>query len=74
MEKTNALAKSLAIWSWPSKRSRTESSSGLDGRMCPIGRHEPRLQTMNESEVKLGGDNHCIMKFYRVEQKKESKD
>ena len=27
---------------WPSNWSRTESSSGDDGRMCPMGLHDPR--------------------------------
>lgn len=36
--------KSLASCSCPSNRSRTESKSGLEGLMWPIGRQEPRLQ------------------------------
>ncbi len=34
----------LAIWSWPSNWSLTESRRGEEGRMWPIGRQEPRLQ------------------------------
>ena len=39
-----ALVKSLASWSCPSKRSRTESNSGLEGLIWPMGRQEPRLK------------------------------
>ena len=39
-----ALVKSLASWSCPSKRSRTESKSGLEGLIWPMGRQEPRLK------------------------------
>ena len=43
-----ALVKSLASWSCPSKRSRTESKSGLEGLIWPMGRQEPRLKKEKE--------------------------
>ena len=44
----NARVKSLASCSWPSKRSRTESKSGLEGLIWPIGRQDPRLYNQNK--------------------------
>ena len=57
-----ALVKSLASWSCPSKRSRTESKSGLEGLIWPMGRQEPRLK--KEKEFFRQPIENCLLHRY----------